>query len=285
MRRSLVIFLLFIISEFDQANGLKLVQIDPPQILSLFDQSNGYKNLLIENTNVHTKIETKVQITAFFEEQCAIECLRNLQCVRYTYDQVNNLCKINIQSNVGRRIKFSTIEQQTQISKDLNCDLSQCSQGFYCSANIAKTGACLCKPGDKSKDCSGNLGYQYGLDKWTEWTECTANCNQNKGFRQKTKKCMKNYFNGTSSTDVHNMDWLCNKGSLSDQFQIESCSIEKCREYTDWSPWTPCSKICGGFTSRKRECFKSSACDTNYLNQIKECTLTECDSLLIGKLI
>lgn len=176
----LIIFIILITNEFTQSEGLNLIQIDPPQILGLFEQSNGYQNLLTENPDI--SLITETQITAYFEEQCAIACIRNLQCARYAYNQMKNLCQLSLQlTRQHRQIKFANLEKGKEISKDLNCDLSDCSKGIYCSGSITETGACLCKPGDSSQDCSGKVNYQYKLNQWSEWSKCTANCKNNQG--------------------------------------------------------------------------------------------------------
>jgi hypothetical protein len=82
------------------------------------------------------------------------------------------------------------------------------------------------------------------------------------------------------------MEWLCAKNfsDLTATFEINECAVDECKTYSDWSDWSPCSRICGGYTFRNRSCFDQKNCDTNFLSQIKLCQLLEnCESNLIGK--
>lgn len=87
------------------------------------------------------------------------------------------------------------------------------------------------------------------------------------------------------------LEWLCDENSKpSEKYQIEICAVDKCRTYDEWSSWTPCSKICGGFRSRSRSCkaglTNQALCDPKYLSEINECSnLDDCTSTIISKYI
>jgi hypothetical protein len=86
---------------------------------------------------------------------------------------------------------------------------------------------------------------------------------------------------------VNQMDWLCNTNGLADQYQVESCSSPVCLTYKEWSAWSTCSRICGGYMTRKRECFPGAeaSCNRKYLSQVQECGLKECDNLVISNFL
>lgn len=112
------------------------------------------------------------------------------------------------------------------------------------------------------------------------------------GFKQRSRKCIKKFFDETSNSikteDMSNFDWLCDNLSQSPQekYQIQTCNDQKCRIYTEWSDWTTCSKICGGFRSRQRSCARNTLnlCNENYLNDVQACSLLDdCKSTIISK--
>jgi len=79
------------------------------------------------------------------------------------------------------------------------------------------------------------------------------------------------------------MKWLCGIGGIEDQFQVMPCQVESCRQYGDWSEWSSCSKICGGYTIRTRQCNPNAICDGTLLKQVKVCAFKDCDTLLLCK--
>jgi hypothetical protein len=103
---------------------------------------------------------------------------------------------------------------------------------------------------------------------------------------------MKKYFSADDSSNsiggepTNNMDWLCGLTfapfDLTNQIQVNTCSINTCRLYTDWSAWSSCTKVCGGITSRSRSCAPNVNCDTNFLYQTKSCGLDDCDSIILS---
>ena len=64
---------------------------------------------------------------------------------------------------------------------------------------------------------------------WTPWTSCSATCGG--GARSRIRECRKgrNYDECEGESE-----------------ETETCSEDKCPEYTEWTDWTPCTKSCGG---------------------------------------
>jgi hypothetical protein len=69
--------------------GTELMQLDPVYILSWFTKqsANSNVNTIKSKTALPTDTAAEVvrTIPVFFEEQCAIECLRNTYCIRYSF--------------------------------------------------------------------------------------------------------------------------------------------------------------------------------------------------------
>lgn len=265
---------------------LNLVQIDSPYLLGLFQSIDGKKTIKTDlPIPENTLNEYSIKFMAFFEEQCAIKCLRNIHCIRYVYNSDRNICQINLLDYYKRHIKHQSNEAIKKITTELNCAFNDCS-GFYCSSKSStatqKTGTCLCNP-SSGTSCDSHVIYELGV--WSEWTQCTANCDQANGFKKRRRNCLKTVYdeaNGNVTDVVDNMDWLCE--GHDGMYGVESCSVASCRVYGEWSEWSVCSKLCGGYTQRTRGCLRESDCDEKFLSQIKVCTLENCDSIVIGKL-
>ena len=268
-----------------QIASTNIALLDSPKLFGLFARSDTFNTIKIDPlfpqvpNDKHKLISFKV----FFEEQCAIKCLRNVHCVKYSYS-TEKLCQIGLRDGYERHINFNDDEKQ-KLTSLLNCDLDSCTKGLYCSADSRTTtttsGTCLCFPSDSGNDCSAPHD-SFQLSNWSEWTKCTASCDQLQGFRQRSKDCLKN-----NNETVNQMDWLCNTNGLADQYQVESCSSPVCLTYKEWSAWSTCSRICGGYMTRKRECFPGAeaSCNRKHLSQVQECGLKECDNLLISNFL
>lgn len=76
------------------------------------------------------------------------------------------------------------------------------------------------------------------------------------------------------------MDWLCESEG---RVQVNTCKLDSCRIFGEWSSWTSCSRICGGFSTRQRDCLPGKTCDQKFLKQSKVCGFEDCSSLIISK--
>ena len=109
--------------------------------------------------------------------------------------------------------------------------------------------------------------------------------NSNKlGYQTRSRKCNRKYIDATTNStirteSVENMDWLCGNET---KYQSNTCKIESCKIYGDWSQWTTCNKICGGFITRQRACLPGKTCEQKYLKQTKLCGLDECNSIILS---
>jgi len=122
---------------------------------------------------------------------------------------------------------------------------------------------------------------------WTEWTpfgDCSKTCGQG-GYKMRTRECIPAAHGGEPCPDKEDKD------SLALYQEEEPCTKADCLEYvyTNWSPWSQCSKTCGKGTKIKtRNCQEKNTlqkaenhfCQTvqeGNLFEIKEdCQLTYC---------
>ena len=275
-------------SLFNTIAPFTVVPIDSANLLGMFSRSNTYNQIKLNDQSLppvptDQQNEFKVNFKFFFEEQCAIKCLKSISCMRYSFS-ASGECRLFMRANFNRQINFASTEQANAIKSLIGCDLQSCTKGAYC----ATSNKCLCPSSMNGPGCTKTEDYIFSS--MSGWSSCTANCNQTTGFSQRSQTCMKKYFNSDSSQPIvnnsYNMDWLCANsiGALANQVQINTCSIEQCRLYADWSSWTPCSKICDGSTSRVRTCFPNVNCDSTFLKQTKLCGLDQCYNTLTGNI-
>ena len=74
---------------------------------------------------------------------------------------------------------------------------------------------------------------------WSEWTECSAQCDT--GTKSRFREC----YHGNTGDD----------GCEGDAVELIPCSDALCKQWTEWTPWSSCSVTCQrGRRSRSREC-------------------------------
>jgi hypothetical protein len=178
---------LIIFTYLNQVLLFKVIPIDSDSLLGLFS-SNSDTNTIKINPQYKQlpsiiKPDNVITLQAFFDEQCATECLKYLQCVSYLFNATNNLCQINLVDNFNREIFFESNEQFDQITELIECDLNDCSNSFYCESSQNELSKCLCSSSSTNADCSQNIKYIFS--EWSDWSECSANCTNPKGLREK----------------------------------------------------------------------------------------------------
>ena len=190
----------------------------------------------------------------------------------------NTICQLSLKASYKRQNAYPE-EQTASLTKKLNCNLQTCAGAVYCS----DSNACLCPVSlvtATTASCGSEVVYE--LSEWSAWSTCSATCDD--GFQARTRKCLRKYIDTTTksllkSEVVDSMDWLCGAESKTD---VRGCRLDSCRIYGEWSSWSVCSKICGGFTSRQRDCLPGKTCDKKLLQQSKICGLEDCSSLIIS---
>jgi len=263
-----------------QTVSFDIKPFDSAALLGLFTHSSGSpSNTLRLDQSLpvlgeDTEIAKRITVSAFFEEQCAMQCLKNLPCVRYTYQ--SQKCQIFLKADYRRQQKFDK-NQTSVIENNLNCNLETCSEGLFCSS----TSGCFCPlstASTGSETCSNDVSYE--LSEWSEWSACSAVCSE--GYQTRTKSCNKVYKDASGKLlkkeKISNIDWLCPNTVKSETI---TCKANGCALYTEWSDWSSCSKICGGYSTRTRACLPGKACDEKYLNQFKSCGLSGCNATII----
>lgn len=288
MRKFFSLFLL--INLVGRIYLLEFSAVDSSFLLGLFTKTKNVNVIKIDNQiPADTTNEIERTTPAFFEEQCALECLRNVYCVRFVFTEEKSTCVISIRLNFERQSKFNPA-QNSKITDHINCDLQACSKSLYCSPlNDTQIGNCLCDTVTTTgKSCANKVKYEFS--EWSTWSACSVACDG--GFRNRNRKCIKKYFNPAKNENVtevmDNMEWLCDMNyKISDVYDIQTCNVNRCRFYSEWSSWSPCDKICDGFKSRFRSCepgVTSELCNPVYLKDIQMCSSFEdCSSTIISK--
>ena len=86
------------------------------------------------------------------------------------------------------------------------------------------------------------------------------------------------------SEEMVGKSWLCQD---QDNYQVKECNTDECRVYGAWNEWTKCSKFCGGYRTRSRECVSNSGnpCNPNFLKETEPCSFVDdCVNTILGKL-
>lgn len=159
--------------------------IDTQLLKSVFVQNTAANlNTIVTSSNI-PNAETLIQITqpGYLDVQCALDCLKNLACVSYSFDASRLRCALFVRANgLVRNAPISSNLTTTQkVSTSLGCDLKTCSSNknlVFCSASQT-SGTCL---GDPSKLTGVNFNTQivYELADWGPWSPCSSTCNEGK---------------------------------------------------------------------------------------------------------
>ncbi|CAF0933519.1 unnamed protein product [Brachionus calyciflorus] len=280
----LIFEFILLLSLFGFGFSFIVTELDSNLILAQFklEPISGEKIINLESKIVFdsSSKDLVVRLKSFFEEQCAIECLKNLLCVKYYFEESQQSCAIYLRPNFKRQMAAANNQK---IKENIRCNLQKCARGLYCSTSGVNNleGNCLCDSVlNSGENCSTSASYD--LSEWSRWSECSAQCGD--GFSTRTKICAKNLMKISDE-----LNWLCDKTLvLSNKYQVEKCRNKNCIIYSEWSSWSACSKICGGFRSRKRSCEindkKSKFCDEKYLNEKQYCSFLDDCLTTISKL-
>jgi len=265
-----------------QTVSFSVKPFDSASLLGLFTRSSSSNTLRLDASlpalGEDTEVARRLTVTTYFEEQCAMLCLKNLPCVRYTYQ--SQKCQIFLKADYKRQQKFDK-NQTNVVQNAIGCNLETCSSGLYCSSSSSGCFCPLATASTGSQTCSNVVSYE--LTEWSEWSACSAVCSD--GFQTRTKKCNKVYKDATGKVllkeQVANIDWLCPNVARS---ETQTCKANGCALYTEWSDWSSCSKICGGYSTRTRSCLPGKTCDDKYFSQFKSCGLSSCNTTIISNL-
>lgn len=181
MRTYFLIFIYFLVL-VKTGHSFEIKQIDTGFLFGLFNRTaNGLNTIklrsLTQNSNSQ---DSKITIPAYFEEQCALECLKNINCIQYTFLVDQEKCVVSIRPNFNRQENLDPAKN-AKIAETINCNLQTCSNGLYCSSNSnessSTTGSCLCDSNlNNGQTCSNKIKYE--LSEWSVWSSCSASCNE-----------------------------------------------------------------------------------------------------------
>lgn len=176
--------LFLIIFLFKTGHLFEINQIDPGFIFSLFNKSlvgnsrvinlGPPANPAILNSN-NNQTDIRISLQAFFEEQCALECLKNILCVQYLFQEDKLNCVISLRANFKRQTNIDSA-RNNKITDTIGCNLQSCSNGVYCSTEGKNSdGSCLCDSTlNDGPGCLNKITYELG--EWSAWTPCSATC-------------------------------------------------------------------------------------------------------------
>jgi hypothetical protein len=257
-------------------------------LFNLFEQTGDgeYQTLKLNDNSimaVNRTDEIELIVPMMITEQCALECIHNMNCIRYKTNQ--NDCYLYLKPNMDRESLFdSTILKE--ISEKIDCDLNICKQAYHClpydpfKMDSSKD-VCLCGPLSMASDVDTNCVNQieYTLTEWSEWSACSVDCGQ--GVQQRQKNCLKKQIgpNGEIISEelIDNNKWLCDNNGQ-DIVEFKDCELPQCEMYSEWSEWSLCSRVCGGVHQRQRDCVGNNLCEDYYLEQEEVCGFS-CSSL------
>ncbi len=112
------------------------------------------------------------------------------------------------------------------------CDDVNCGFNGYC-----KEGLCLCVNGYTGVLCGIPPKVNGGYSSWTEWTPCSASCDDGTQTRYRECNSPAPAYGGEDCTKLgpDTDSKICNLGK---------CTVAVDGGYSDWSPWTKCSNSC-----------------------------------------
>ena len=292
LKTTLIIFTTTVIT-FCSSNSLPYTQLDVLFLNNLFSTNGAYntiktgypESILNEDPNK----EKSIKFPAIFNEQCIFECLKNPNCVRYSFVPTQNSCRLPLSQ---QRRKFAYDSRTANKLKDLlDIDLENCQNDIYCLDSNEKKAisGSLCDPLTTSGD-KCQIKNTYELSDWTEWSSCSLTCGQ--GFRRRERSCFRNEFDATLNSMTRRQvanDGACQIDSknLTEMTHVENCNLKSCQIHSEWSRWNTCNKLCDGIQSRNRSCLlddeTNPLCSSIYLNDKQPCGFINCSSLNLGK--
>jgi hypothetical protein len=268
-------------------NAFEVLKIDPNFFSDLFIEyksyytiRSGYPESILYSPDLAN--ERDFNVTAYFEEQCTLDCLKNIFCIRYAFNEAKFVCTLRLHAFIPRRFEYD--DRTANRLKQMNLDLQVCSNGVFCT----DAGLPFCDESTSTgRECQNKITYE--LSEWSEWTPCSATCGSSSTKR--TRTCSRTYFdvekNETITEKIENNDWLCNKDGdkLYSTVEVKYCSLPACSLYSNWADWSSCSRICEGQQTRTRDCLLDPThmyCDKDYVNEIKFCGQRDCSTVALS---
>jgi len=94
---------------------------------------------------------------------------------------------------------------------------------------------------------------------WEEWSTCTKNCNSGSHSRTRVCNCGPQ---GEGIAEQYFPNYAC--GDDSEAMESGTCNNQSCCDYGDWTPWSSCTRNCGGgYQYRYHTCYCEEEMDTS----------------------
>ena len=155
--------------------------VDTQLLKSVFVQNTANINSIVTSSSIaNTESLLQITQTGYLDVQCALDCLKNLACVSYSFNATRSICSLFVRSNglVRNSPIASNLTTAQKVSTSLGCDLQACSSSntnpLFCSTSQS-SGICLCDP-SKSTGVDFKTRIVYELADWTSWSPCSTTC-------------------------------------------------------------------------------------------------------------
>ena len=103
---------------------------------------------------------------------------------------------------------------------------------------------------------------------WSEWSECTAQCDS--GTKTRFRECT----HGSAGDD----------GCKGDAVEVVQCQDAKCKTWTEWATWSSCSVTCArGSKTRDRKCVGEIGECKGSDNEAADCFAGDCPTWSVWK--
>ncbi len=137
--------------------------------------------------------------------------------------------------NQDRCPKWTDWSEWTECTK--SCGGGQKSRIRECVLPKSPLDPSACAGGARNETMECNEQPCPAWTPWTEWSECSATCGG--GTQHRAREC--------KTPVIRNGELSC-EGSA---FEDRQCNNNDCPQWTEWSPWSECTKTCGGGTRQK----------------------------------
>ncbi|KAK7100724.1 hypothetical protein V1264_023622 [Littorina saxatilis] len=193
----------------------------------------------------------------YVSSQCAMECLRHLQCKSFNFDRDSGRCELNNATHLDHpRDLVDSADSEYHVRESFSidpealgpCATDPCNGRGHCieTKNSADDlmAVCICQEEWTGSQCQ-LPAHTLDWGEWEEWGQCSVTCHR--GWRMRKRKCMDHVTGKT----------LSNLECYGADVEYEACILPECPRWQEWGEWGSCSasSTCGrGNKIRHRAC-------------------------------